>query len=479
MTNTNYTPPAIWPESIITETDTYKYSHHLQYPKGLTNMFSYVESRGGMYPEVMFYGLQATIKQFLLTPFTQEDIDFAEWFVTNHVPGLTFNRDGWEYILQKYNGFLPVRIKAVKEGRIIPVKNVVVTVESTDPKCAWLPSYIETLLLRGVWPASTVATRSRRIRDIIQKKLELTSDLTNPIDKLSWSLHDFGMRGAKGKEAAGFTGSAHLINFLGTDNTNAIFFLNKYYNVSKMPAFSIAASEHSVATIYGKDNELEYFKMMFENFASKCKIYANVGDSYDVYNAAENIIPELKEALEKSGATMVFRPDSGNPTEVVMNVFEILFRKFDHIVNSKGYKVLQNVRIIQGDGVNEQTIISILDAMQAANISAENIAFGCGGYLLDTYTRDTQKWAMKTSAATVDGKFYNIMKDPITDPGKKSKAGKLELVSLDGTFKTIRDVELPGHVSDGWKSELETVYENGVLVRDMTFDEIRAVADSQ
>jgi len=173
-------------KSIITNTDSYKYSQYNQYPQGTTNVFSYIESRGGKWKQTVFFGLQIFLKEYLTKQITQEDIDLAELIVTAH--GEPFYRQGWEYILREHNGYLPLRIKAVPEGAVIPVKNVLATVENTDPNCAWLTSFVETALLRGIWYGTTVCTNSYESKRIIHDYLMKTGD----VSLIDFKLHDFG-----------------------------------------------------------------------------------------------------------------------------------------------------------------------------------------------------------------------------------------------------------------------------------------------
>jgi len=218
---------------------------------------------------------------------------------------------------------------------------------------------------------------------------------------------------------------------------------------------------------------------MLNNFASPGSILAVVSDSYDIYNAAEKLWgEELRQQVIDSGATVVIRPDSGDPVEVNMKLIEILGSKFGYTTNSKGFKVLNNVRLIQGDGINELTVRSILGAFMAMGWSADNIAFGMGGALLQAVDRDTQKFAMKASSAKINGDWVNVVKDPITDPGKKSKAGRVTLWRSGGEF--VSAVEQP----KGWHDKgigdfadsLEEVYRDGRLVKEMTFEQVRANA---
>jgi nicotinamide phosphoribosyltransferase len=230
--------------SIILRTDSYKFSMWNQYPKGTTHISSYIESRGGEDKSV-FFGPQAFIKDYLLTPITMADIDRAEKIVTAH--GLPFNREGWEIIVREYNGYLPLEIQALPEGTVMETKNVQMQVVNTDPRMWWLTSYIETALLRAVWYPSTVATKSRKMKVLIAKALQETSDVP-VMDQLMFKLHDFGARGASSGETAALGGMAHLVNFMGTDTAEALVAVMAYYNTDQVVGFSIPASEHSVAT---------------------------------------------------------------------------------------------------------------------------------------------------------------------------------------------------------------------------------------
>lgn len=448
-------------KNIILNTDSYKASMFKQYPVGTTGVYSYIESRGGRYDSTVFFGLQAFIKEYLLEPITQDDIDIAEEIWNAH--GEPFNRDGWQYILDKHNGYLPVVIKAVPEGSKVPVKNVLATIENTDPNCFWLTTWLETALLRAVWYPTTVATQSRAIKETILDYLEKTGDPTT----INFKLHDFGARGVSSMESAAIGGASHLVNFMGSDTVSGILFAREYYNAG-IAGFSIPAAEHSTITSWGRDNEVEAYRNMLTQFAKPGSIVAIVSDSYDVFNACEKLWgEELREQIIASGATVVIRPDSGDPLEINQKLIRILDSKFGHTINDKGYKVLNNVRLIQGDGVNESTVRTILGNFMINGWSADNIAFGMGGALLQIIDRDTQKFAMKCSSAQINGKWINVQKDPITDAGKKSKAGRVTL------YQDSKGVFSSG-VEDWPKSALVEVFRDGRLVTEYTFEQVRA-----
>jgi nicotinamide phosphoribosyltransferase len=456
-------------KNIILNTDSYKVSMFKQYPAGTTGVYSYIESRGGRYDETVFFGLQAFIKEYLLDPITQADIDIADEILTAH--GEPFNREGWEYILRVHNGYLPVVIKAVPEGTVVPVKNVLATIENTDPECFWLTTWLETSLLRAIWYPTTVSTQSKSIKKVILEALEKTGDPTT----IDFKLHDFGARGVSSMESAGLGGAAHLVNFMGTDTLSGILVARQYYNAG-IAGFSIPAAEHSTITSWGRDNEVKAYDNMLTQFAKPGSILAVVSDSYDIFNAASKLWgEELKQKVIDSGATVVIRPDSGDPDVVCRKLVGILGEKFGYTINAKGFKVLNNVRLMQGDGINEHTVRMILGSFAAYGWSADNIAFGMGGALLQIVDRDTQKFAMKCSSALVNGTWVDVQKDPITDSGKKSKAGRVTLWESGGEF--VSSVTRPTHWTDrgtAWAEALVEVYRDGKLTREISFDEVRA-----
>lgn len=462
-------------ENIIIDTDSYKASHYLQYPPGTTSMFSYIESRGGEYSKTVFFGLQYYLKKYLTHRVTVEEVEEAKEFFEAH--GEPFNYEGWMYIAKDLGGKLPVRIRAVPEGSVVPTHNVLVSIESTDPKVFWVVSWIETMLLR-VWYPINVATRSHKIRQIILSALKVSAD--DPEAEINFKLHDFGSRGVSSQESAAIGGAAHLVNFMGSDTVVGVRMANKFYN-TKMSAFSIPAMEHSSVTSWGKKDEVEAYRNMLKMTAKPGGLVACVSDSYDLWNACSNLWGEqLKEEVIKSGATVVIRPDSGNPPAVVLRTAQLLEEKFGITVNKKGYKVLNNVRIIQGDGINENSIQEILDNLMDHGFSASNIAFGMGGALLQQHNRDTLKFAMKCSHIyrTVKGEqvSVDVFKDPVTDHGKVSKAGRLDLIrDMAGNWSTVTLGDKDHHLL----TVMQTVYENGEVLVDESFDRIRARAKGE
>ncbi len=410
--------------------DSYKYSHFNQYPEGTSEVFSYIEARGTKLPgvkEVVLFGLQKYIQDHLMHRITREEVEEAARICEQH--GIPFNREGWMTVVTRHGGFLPIEVRAVPEGTPVPLSNLMVSVRNLDPDLPWLTSFVETDMLRSVWYGSTVATLSREMKRIIKYYLDATSD--NAAAELPFKLHDFGCRGVSSLESAEIGGAAHLVNFMGTDTVPALMMLRRYYGAD-MAGFSIPASEHSTMTLRGRDGEFDSYQAMVDAYAKPNAIFACVSDSYDIYNAVRNIWCRggLLKQVKERGATVVIRPDSGDPVATPVEVIGILMEELgDEVtVNSKGYKVLPDyVRVIQGDGIDIDDMENILIALAQKGISAANITFGMGGGLLQKVNRDTFKFAMKASSAVVNGLRVDVYKDPVTDPGKTSKRGELEL----------------------------------------------------
>lgn len=448
----------------ILNVDSYKTSHYLQYPPGAEVVSSYIESRGGDYSHSVFFGLQMFVKQYLLKPVTRDDIEAAAALLPAH--GVPFNRKGWEHIVSVHGGLLPIEIEAIPEGMHMPVSNVLVQVHNTDPRCAWLTSYVETAMLRAIWYPTTIATRSNECRQIIRRALLETAD---SLDGLDFKLHDFGARGASSMETAAIGGAAHLLNFLGTDTLSGIVSLRQHY-AADMPGFSIPAAEHSTITCWGKDREVDAYANMLAQFAGKDALVAVVSDSYDLFHAIEQLWGDaLRDQVITNGGTVVIRPDSGDPVDIVCETIRRLMDKFGYTENAKGFRVLPDyVRVIQGDGVSPRMIRQILAVMKIKRLSAENVAFGMGAELLQKVNRDTMAFAMKASAIRIDGVWQDVYKDPATDSAKRSKRGRLAVVDTGQGATSIRLESLGSQ-----ENLLRPVYRNGALLVDETFDVIR------
>lgn len=449
--------------NIILQTDSYKPTHYKGYPSDLQQVHSYLESRGGKFDSTLFFGLQYVLKHSLIGPVvTQAKIDeAAALFAKHYGSDKVFNREGWEYILNRHGGFLPLLIRAVPEGSLIPTHNVLMTIENTDTGVPWLTNYVESVLLQSIWYGTTVATLSYNMKQMILKYLEETGDPS----LIDFKLHDFGFRGVSSTESAGLGGAAHLVNFLGTDTLPALLTAREYYGAD-VCGFSIPASEHSTICAWGKDRETQAYENMLDQYPEG--LVAVVSDSYDIYNACENIWGgTLREKVLSRNGTLVIRPDSGDPQIVLPKVLHILRKKFGGHENSKGFFVLNpKVRVIWGDGINFESTKVLLEAVKQAGFSVDNIALGMGGALLQQVNRDTQKFAIKCSSVTVDSIERPVSKDPVTDSGKKSKAGKQMLYKAGGEYYTAPEGS-PGEPA------LVDVFWNGKLTEEYTLDQVK------
>jgi nicotinamide phosphoribosyltransferase len=474
--------------NIITATDSYKVTHWKQYPKGTQYVRAYFEARlGARYPSTTFFGLQYFLQcYFGGVQVTREKIDIAAEQFKKHFfdpEGKLFNREGWEYILKVHNGYLPLAIRAVKEGQDVPVSNVLMTVENTDPNCAWLVNYVETLLVE-LWYPITVATRSKYLKGVIGAALEKSGDPST----IQFKLHDFGFRGVSSRETAALGGAAHLINFWGTDTFAGIELLEDFYEGSTQagglgyPGYSIPAYEHSTITSWGVDGEVDCVANALKQFPEG--LLAMVIDSYDAVNFVAHIMGTVhRDAIMARNGTFVARPDSGDPHVLIPHLLKIMWDKFGGTTNEKGYKVLDpHVRMIQGDGIDDVTVGTILEAVMNAGFSADNLAFGSGGGLLQKMDRDTQRFAFKCSQIVVDGKEHDVYKAPKTDVTKSSKKGYLHLMSNDGnpkTYITVNSEELKTKDFTGMHDELIPVFMNGSILRTTNLKEIRELAASK
>lgn len=464
-------------KSVLFMTDSYKVGMWRQYPPGTAYVESAIEARGEY--DSMFIGLQGTALAYLTEPVTLEDVEFAREFYTAH--GDDFNYDGWRYVVNHCGGILPLKISAVKEGTIVPSKNVLTKIINTDPIVPWATTWVEGTILRGVWYPTEVASTSKRIKDIIKAYLGKSGDLGG----LEYMLHDFGYRGAHVNESSMIGDFGHIANFRGSDTSVGALYAMRYYGAAmKDTSVSINASEHSTITSWGRENEIDAFANMIKKFSKPGAVFACVSDSYHIYNACKMWGgPILKPLLESTGGKLIIRPDSGDPIEVLPKMMQILGDLFGFTTNDKGYKVLNTVGIIWGDGINEHSILSILTHMvDYLGWSANNFAFGMGGALLGAPQRDDNSWAMKCTSVWIDSDGTlvqrDVFKDPITASSKKSKKGSLELLYNGKDYVTVNGLDMPPEYDNNdWVSVLETVYENGKLLRFQTLNEIRELSN--
>jgi nicotinamide phosphoribosyltransferase len=452
--------------NIITKTDSYKFCHHAMYPDKTEHIYSYFESRNGAkFNKTVFFGLQYYLKEYLAgIVVTREKIEWAAKLAKAHFgTDKYFNRKMWEYILNNHDGMLPLTIMAVPEGTPVSVSNVLMTVMNTDPLCAPLTNHMETLLSE-IWASSTVASLSYEVLKLISHY----RNETGTQDFIKFALHDFGFRGVSSPESAGIEGAGHLLSFLGTDTVQAMETAHDYYGASLDGlAYSVAATEHSIMTSMGKDGEMRLFGDLLRKYPTG--ILSVVIDSYDYRHFVNNIATVYKNEILAREGKLVFRPDSGDPNSVTLEVFRGLENVFGTTKNAKGYKELHpKVGVLWGDGIDYNGIRDILFTLRNNGYSTNPMVFGMGGGLLQKINRDTQRFAFKSSAQCRGGRWFDIFKNPL-DSTKVSKKGVLALVQNDkGEFSTVS----PHNILPE-QNLLETVFFNGVITKEYSFDEIR------
>lgn len=462
--------------NLILDTDGYKIGgHYNMYPDELEYINSYFECRASaIWDENVFFGLQPILEQISGSIVTMEDVDEAFTVSKAYFGNVeAFNYDGWQYIAQELGGKLPVEIFAIKEGSVVQKGNCLIQIRNTDPKCAWVVGYLETLLSR-IWYPITVATKSREVKKIISAYWDATSDQGGISPGVDYCLHDFGARSASCYEASEIGGMAHLVNFKGTDTVAAIRAAKDYYNADpKDLAATVPASEHSIMTINGREGEEEIFKMLLDKYPHG--ILSVVDDSYDDNQFTTIFAEKYKEQILARMGKVVFRPDSGDPVECTLRQLNNLEAVFGCTTNELGYKILNPaVGILWGDGIDIDGIEGILASMKNANWSAENIVFGMGGALLQKVNRDNLACAFKACARKyMGGQWMDVFKEPAANAengyfSKKSKRGRLMVTKVWGQFTTMRKQKL-----DYVEDQLKLVFENGLVIDDGNFADIR------
>lgn len=465
------TPPIPFP----LRSDSYKLTHWRQYPPGTTEVYSYLESRGGRFAATVFYGLQPYLRGYLAgCVVTAADVEMADRLAAAHF-GRTgiFNRAGWMHIVDQHGGRLPVEIRAVTEGTVVPAHNVLMTIRNTDPACYWLPNFLETMLLK-VWYPTTVATLSGAMLRMLERARVQSGEEAAGANMM---LHDFGYRGASSEETAALGGSAHLVHFRTSDTLIANLLLREHYRDGAdpedwMPSSSVVATEHSTMTAWGREHEVDAYRHVLEEYPQG--IISVVADSFDIYRAVEEMFGgSLRQMVLARDGVLVLRPDSGDPATVLLRLLPMLAERFGSTRNHAGYRVLHpKVRLLWGDGIGIDALQGILDAVVGEGWSATNLIFGMGGGLLQKVDRDTPKFAFKCSSVTVDGEERDVFKDPVTDPGKDSKRGKLALLRGAEGLHTVRregGAEVEGDL-------LEPVFRNGEVLRHQSLADVRSRA---
>jgi len=479
--------------------DGYKVGHRPQYPSdtllvysNMTPRKSRIDGVGG----VVTFGMQYFIQEYLLDQFAEgffnkpkDDIMRAYKRRINAYLGpdaITF-----DHIADLHDlGYLPLQIKSVPEGTIVPFRVPQFTIRNTRDEFFWLTNMLETLLSNVLWLPSTSATTAFRYRQVFDRYARATgADLAF----VPWQGHDFSMRGMAGIEAAAMSGAAHLLSFTGTDTVPAIEFLERYYGADcerELVGGSVPATEHSVMSMGMKDNELETFRRLIVEVCPK-GVLSVVSDTWDFWKVLLEYLPALKSTILARDGKLVIRPDSGDPVKIICGdpdantkweykgAVRVLWELFGGTLTSNGYKVLDShIGLIYGDSITPERQVEILSRLEADGFASSNVVLGLGSYTYQYVTRDTYGFAMKATYGETESRGGQaIYKDPKSDDGTKKSASGLLCVT--------DDLEMGIHLEENctWETEktglLQTVFLDGVPSNIQTLAQIRALLESQ
>eukprot|EP00179_Madagascaria_erythrocladioides_P026307 CAMPEP_0198337530 /NCGR_PEP_ID=MMETSP1450-20131203/28694_1 /TAXON_ID=753684 ORGANISM="Madagascaria erythrocladiodes, Strain CCMP3234" /NCGR_SAMPLE_ID=MMETSP1450 /ASSEMBLY_ACC=CAM_ASM_001115 /LENGTH=510 /DNA_ID=CAMNT_0044042349 /DNA_START=74 /DNA_END=1602 /DNA_ORIENTATION=- len=458
------------PVSVLT--DSYKAGHYAMYPAA-KKMVAYGEFRKGWQGDkadtrFVAFGLRYFVEQYLHKRWTKQDVERAELFYKTHNVGFTpypYPKELFLSFIEENDGYMPIRFQALRDGSCAHV-HVPVYQITAEGKYSVLATFLETLLTQ-MWYPSNVATLSRRSRDLFEAAFDKSVDDAQRF-LVDSRLHDFGFRGAAGLESSVLGGCAHLLSFRGSDTMSACYYAQFELNGGKPVAQSVPATEHSVMTAW--PTEEAAIRNMIKHFGKG--IFACVLDSYDYQNCLDNVLPKIKEAQQAAGGMITMRPDSGDPKDAVLAGLRAAEKTFGATTNAKGFKVLTGAAVIQGDGMNYDSIKQVVDAVLDAKYAASNVAFGMGGGLLQKHNRDSMSFATKLCYIVYeDGSAADIMKMPKTDGGKISLPGEMEVKRVGGVPTVFPRGAGPADEAD----LLEVVYDGKPCadVKWETFDQMR------
>lgn len=456
----------------LVKCDSYKAGHAFMYPEA-REMTAYIEARRSFMRRddhrIVHFGTQYFVDKYLRDPITHADVDEAVAFYKTHNVGNTpypFPEDLFRKIVDECDGYFPVRLQSLPEGTVVLARTPQVQITAKG-EYARLVTFLETALLSCVWYMSTVATHSRFAKQSISNAFAKSVDEDSNW-KLGSRLHDFGYRGCTSEEQAMIGGLAHLLSFDGTDTMCAAWASRQLNPGVDNFDSSIPATEHSVMTAW--TSELDAVMNMVDLYGHG--VFATVADSYDYEYFLNEIVPVVAPIVKEKGGFHVVRPDSGDPVTCVIDGLLALDKAYGSVVNSKGYKVINNAGIIQGDGIDLAILEDILDAVLRAGYSAENVAFGMGAGLLQKLNRDTCSYAMKLNQRIDENdNVHYVMKCPKTDMSKASYPGELSVYHNGATYV----------VDSAWndterfpvRNELKVIYDCGEFAKADTFNTIR------
>lgn len=464
--------------NFILDTDSYKHAHFQGYPDDIEYIYSYAESRGGMYPGTVLFGLQAYLQNRLSNRIVETDVEEAADLLHDH--GLPFNRDMWCDIIKDHDGFLPLDIRALDEGLHVPVLTPLVSIVNTDPRMKALVGHTETGFLRHLWYGTTVATRIFHMKHKIKRFFDETS--ADDMSGLPFAVLDFSSRGCAGYDANELGGGAYLTLFQGSDSLPAVRYMNEYYmEPGGMSGYSVPATEHSVMCSW-KNDGVETIRALLQRMGRRGGILSIVADTWNVYECAKTIA-SMRDEFAAAGVIAVIRPDSGDMHDVLPQVIRIVADGFGTRTNGQGYSVINGAKVLQGDGINEDTCTVPFEIAKEMKISAASIMTGSGGGLMQhNIDRDTCQFAFKGSAIKRVGEmeWEGIRKDPITSTGKRSKAGRHMVFMNGGGFWAVAsDMDVKSYNDPGSTNLLRPRYLDGALLNLTNLAEIRTRIDAQ
>lgn len=477
--------------------DFYKVSHRNQYPEGTEMIYSTFTPRVSRIPgidKVVVFGLQAFVKKYLVDYFNENFFNRPLSEVTQEYKRVIKYTLGEEHpyahhiAVLWHLGYLPIRIKAVKEGTLLPIHVPMMTIENTHPEFFWLTNYLETIISNEIWLPSTSATIAFQYRKILEKYAKET---VGNSDAVPFQAHDFSMRGMASFDASQASGAAHLLSFQGTDVIPAILYLEHFYgaNIEKeLVGSSIPATEHSVmeASAEGKE-ELGTFKRLINEVYPKGFV-SIVSDTYDFWGIIEKVIPQLKEDILNRDGKVVIRPDTGDPVKMIVGdpegktelerkgLVEALWDIFGGTTTEKGYRLLEShIGTIYGDSITLDRAEAICQGLKDKGFASINTVLGVGSFSYQYNTRDTFGFAMKATHAVISGKEKQIFKDPKTGNGmKKSQKGIVVVYkSMSGEIVYSDQHSLDDREQAKDYDLLEDVFVDGELKRDQSLSEIR------
>lgn len=495
--------------------DFYKVSHREQYPDKTEHVYSTWiprESRVEGIGKVVAFGFQAFVQRYLIDYFNKNFFErdeqevVAEYkrllsYALNVIPDATHIRK-----LHRL-GYLPLEIKAVPEGTLVPLRVPMLTIENTDPEFFWLTNYIETLFSTEVWLPSTAATLAFEYRKMLQAYAEDTNGDTFIVP---FQGHDFAMRGMSSLESAAASGAGHLLSFQGTDTIPAIFYLEELYGADitkELVGTSIPATEHSVmcaSTPAGKDERDAYKHLLTEVYPTG--MVSVVSDTWDLWGVLTSVLPSLHDEIMTRGPNgnlpgkLVVRPDSGDPVKIICGdpgsddprarkgVVELLWDEFGGSLTDKGYKQLDShVGVIYGDAITLARCEAICKQLKAKGFASTNMVYGIGSFTYQYNTRDTFGFALKATQVQIDGEEIPIFKDPATDPTKmkKSLIGRAVVVNNGSTgdspdeIKCIDGLTLETQMDYSADDLLQPIFIDGTAKNMQSLAEIRLRLENQ